>query len=129
MNNKEAAMQEIATITKPQLNEEIILTEKAAEQIMKIKAENQIPAHHGLRVGVKGGGCSGLSYVLGFDEEAKPNDKVFEMHGVKVYVDPKSLFYISGTVLDFQDGLNGKGFIFNNPQATRTCGCGSSFSS
>jgi iron-sulfur cluster assembly protein len=122
-------MQEIATITKPPLNEEIILTEKAAQQVMKIKAENQIPDHHGLRVGVKGGGCSGLSYVLGFDGEAKPNDKIMEMHGVKVYVDPKSLFYISGTVLDFEDGLNGKGFVFNNPQATRTCGCGSSFSS
>ena len=129
MNNTENTMREIATITKPQLNEEILLTEKAVEQVMKIKAENQIPDHHGLRVGVKGGGCSGLSYVLGFDGDAKPNDKVFEMHGVKVYVDPKSLFYISGTVLDFQDGLNGKGFVFNNPQAARTCGCGSSFSS
>ena len=121
-------MQEIAMITKPKLNEDIDLTEKAAEQVMKIRAENNIPGEHGLRVGVKGGGCSGLSYVLGFDGEAKPNDKIFEIHGVKVYVDPKSLFYLSGTVLDFQDGLNGKGFVFNNPQAAKTCGCGSSFS-
>ena len=122
-------MQEIAAFdNKPQLNEEITITERAAQQVMKIRTENKIPEGHTLRVGVKGGGCSGLSYVLGFEAEAKPNDKIFEMHGIRVCVDPKSLFYISGTVLDFQDGLNGKGFVFNNPQATRTCGCGSSFS-
>ncbi len=121
-------MAESFTINKPVLNEEIILTEKAAEHIGKIKAENNIPAEHGLRVGVKGGGCSGLSYVLGFDAEARPNDKVFTAHGVTIYVDPKSLFYLSGTKLDFQDGLNGKGFVFNNPNAVKSCGCGSSFS-
>ncbi len=121
-------MTETGTATKPKLKEEITLTEKAAEQILRIKKENNIPEAHALRVGVKGGGCSGLSYVLGFDAAARPNDEVFEQHGVKVYVDPKSLFYISGTVLDFQDGLNGKGFVFNNPQAARTCGCGNSFS-
>jgi iron-sulfur cluster assembly protein len=65
--------------------------------------------------------------VLGFDEAPRETDKVMRLHGLHVYVDPKSLFYISGTVLDFSDGLNGKGFVFNNPQATRTCGCGSSF--
>jgi iron-sulfur cluster assembly protein len=116
------------TISKPQLSDEIILTPKAAEHVQKIKEENKIPAAHGLRVGVKGGGCSGLSYVLGFDAEQKPGDKVFEMHGVTVFVDQKSLFFLSGTQLDFQDGLNGKGFVFNNPNAQRTCGCGSSFS-
>ena len=116
------------TISKPQMKEELILTPKAAEQVMKIKQENNIPGSHGLRVGVKGGGCSGLSYVLGFDEEKKPNDHVFEMHGITIYVDPKSLFFLSGTQLDFQDGLNGKGFVFNNPNAQKTCGCGSSFS-
>ena len=121
-------MSETTTVGKPQVKEEITLTIKAAEQIQKVKRENKIPAGHGLRVGVKGGGCSGLSYVLGFDAESKPTDIVFEMHGVRVFVDPKSLFYLSGTVLDYQDGLNGKGFVFNNPQATRTCGCGSSFS-
>ncbi len=113
---------------KPKVEETVTLTPRAAEEILRIKAQNNIPAGHGLRVGVKGGGCSGLSYVLGFDAEAKPTDKIFEMHGVTFYVDPKSLFYISGTILDFQDGLNGKGFVFNNPQATKTCGCGSSFS-
>lgn len=116
------------TISKPQLTEEIILTPKAAEQVRKIRTENNIPESHSLRVGVKGGGCSGLSYVLGFDAEARPTDKVFELHGIRILVDPKSLFFLSGTELDFQDGLNGKGFVFNNPNAQKTCGCGSSFS-
>jgi len=119
----------IATIpNKPQLNEEIRMTEKAAAEVRRIKADNKIPDEHGLRFGVKGGGCSGFSYVLGFDSESKKGDTVFELHGLKVFVDPKSLFYISGTELDFSDGLNGKGFVFNNPKATKTCGCGSSFS-
>ena len=107
--------------------EEITLTEKAAAQVAKVKSENNIPAEHGLRLGVKGGGCSGLSYVLGFDERPNEKDRVFTVRGVTVFVDPKSLFYLSGTVLDFSDGLNGKGFVFNNPQAAKTCGCGSSF--
>ncbi len=114
-------------IVKPAGSVEIGLTEKAAVQVRKLMAENSVPASHGLRVGVKGGGCSGLTYVLGFDELPKANDAVMEQHGVKIYVDPKSLFYLSGTVLDFSDGLNGKGFVFNNPQAAKTCGCGNSF--
>jgi iron-sulfur cluster assembly protein len=124
---REDAMTESTQFIRPALSEEISLTEKAAEQVAKIRAENNIPATHGLRIGVKGGGCSGLTYVLGFDESPKENDKVFLGHGVTMFVDPKSLFYLSGTVLDFSDGLNGKGFVFNNPQATKTCGCGSSF--
>ena len=90
-------------------------------------AENNIPSDHGMRIGVKGGGCSGLSYVLGFDEKAGEKDRILESEGVKIFIDPKSLFYVSGTVLDFSDGLNGKGFVFNNPQASKTCGCGQSF--
>lgn len=120
-------MSETPVISKPQLNEEIELTEKAAQQVRRLKQDNNIPESHGLRLGVKGGGCSGMSYVLAFDEKPRDNDKVMEIHGITVYVDPKSLFYLSGTVLDFSDGLNGKGFVFNNPQATKTCGCGSSF--
>ena len=117
------------TITvKPRLSEEVNLTPKAAAQVMKLKSENNLPGGHGLRIGVKGGGCSGLSYVLGFDAEPKPGDVIFEKEGVTIFVDPKSLFYLSGTVLDFSDGLNGKGFVFNNPQADKTCGCGNSFS-
>lgn len=111
----------------PQLNDDIVLTAKAVAQVKKIKSENNIPDQHGLRLGVRGGGCSGLTYVLGFDEKPRDNDKVWEVEGVAVFVDPKSLFYLSGTVLDFSDGLNGKGFVFNNPQATKTCGCGNSF--
>ena len=113
---------------RPKLREDITLTEKAAVEIKRIKSQNNIPDTHGLRVGVKGGGCSGLSYVLGFDSEQRQGDVVFQLLGISVYVDPKSLFYLSGTELDFQDGLNGKGFVFNNPQAKRTCGCGNSFS-
>lgn len=120
-------MSDTQTLNKPVLDEEITLTEKAAAQVAKVKAENKIPESHGLRLGVKGGGCSGLSYVLGFDEAPKDTDKVFTVHNITVYIDPKSLFYLSGTVLDFSDGLNGKGFVFNNPQASKTCGCGSSF--
>ena len=119
----------IATIpNKPQLNEEITLTEKAAAEIRRIKTQNNIPDANALRVGVKGGGCSGLSYVLGFDSDDRNGDKIFELHGITVRIDPKSLFYLSGTELDFSDGLNGKGFVFNNPNANKTCGCGSSFS-
>jgi iron-sulfur cluster assembly protein len=120
-------MSETATDSRPSIGEEITLTEKAAAQVAKVKSENNIPAGHGLRLGVKGGGCSGLSYVLGFDEKPNEKDKVFTVQGVTVFIDPKSLFYLSGTVLDFSDGLNGKGFVFNNPQAAKTCGCGSSF--
>ncbi|MBX2989721.1 MAG: iron-sulfur cluster assembly accessory protein [Bacteroidetes bacterium] len=112
---------------RPELNEEIVLTEKAAHQVRKLKAENSIPEHHGLRLGVKGGGCSGMTYVLAFDEKPKENDKIMEQLGIQMFVDPKSLFFLSGTVLDFSDGLNGKGFVFNNPQAAKTCGCGQSF--
>jgi iron-sulfur cluster assembly protein len=105
----------------------VTLTEKAALHVRRLMAEGNIPGTHGLRLSVKGGGCSGLSYVLGFDEQPKENDAVLEQQGIKVFIDPKSLFYLSGTLLDFSDGLNGKGFVFKNPQASRTCGCGSSF--
>jgi iron-sulfur cluster assembly protein len=107
---------------------EIQVSEKAAQQVKAIMEENQVPENYGLRVGVKGGGCSGLTYTLGFDGEAREGDTVIEENGVKLFVDGKSLFYLMGTVLDFTDGLNGKGFIFNNPNAIKTCGCGESFS-
>lgn len=107
---------------------EISLTEKAGKEIKKIMSENQIPDTYGLRVGVKGGGCSGFTYSLGFDVESKEGDTVITSDDIKLFVDGKSLFYLSGTELDFSDGLNGKGFVFNNPNATKTCGCGDSFS-
>jgi iron-sulfur cluster assembly protein len=109
------------------MEDEIKITEKAVKEVKKIMSENDIPENYGLRVGVKGGGCSGLSYTLGFDSEAKAGDTVIENNDIKLFVDGKSLFYLSGTTLDFSDGLNGKGFIFNNPNAKKTCGCGESF--
>ncbi len=121
-------MSEVMTATMAQTTEEdIVLTERAAQEVFSIKEKNNIPATHSLRLGVKGGGCSGLSYVLAFDDVIKEKDLILEKHGVKIVVDQKSMFYLSGTTLDFSDGLNGRGFVFNNPQAAKTCGCGSSF--
>ncbi|AFN75595.1 iron-sulfur cluster assembly accessory protein [Melioribacter roseus P3M-2] len=113
--------------TETNIKSEIDITEKAINEVNRLKKENNIPDTHGLRVGVKGGGCSGLTYQLGFDAEPKEGDAVIEKGGLKLYIDGKSLFYLSGTVLDFSDGLNGRGFVFNNPNAKKTCGCGESF--
>ena len=90
-------------------------------------SEGITPDTHYLRVGVKGGGCSGLSYDLSFDTDQQPNDTLAEDKGVKILVDNKSLLYLFGTELEFSDGLNGKGFQFINPNASRTCSCGESF--
>jgi len=110
-----------------QVEQEILITEKAARQIMKIMEENSVTPGSGLRVGVKGGGCSGLSYTMNFVNEPNEADTIIEDKGVRLFVDPKSLFYLMGTQLDFSDGLNGKGFTFDNPNASKTCGCGQSF--
>lgn len=106
----------------------ITVTEKAKSQLANLMAQSQYDDNYFVRVGVQGGGCSGLSYVLDFDKEMKADDKVFEDKGVKIVVDKKSFLYLIGTELDFTDGLNGKGFNFVNPNASRTCGCGESFS-
>lgn len=106
----------------------ITVTDKAKEKIETLISEEGKPVESFVRVGVEGGGCSGLSYQLTFDTELKPDDKLFEDKGVKIVVSKKSFLYLVGTELDFTDGLNGKGFQFNNPNATRTCGCGESFS-
>jgi len=105
----------------------INVTEKAIAKIRDMMRKQQMESG-GLRVGVIGGGCSGMSYKLDFETQLRPQDQVLEREGVKVFVDPKSLQFLEGTTLDFSDGLNGRGFVFINPQATRTCGCGSSFS-
>ncbi len=105
----------------------ISITENAIKQVSIIMEENNIPNHQSLRVSVKGGGCSGFTYQLGFDDEQKDGDTTIELENIKVVVDGKSLFYLSGTELDFSSGLNGKGFVFSNPNATKTCGCGDSF--
>lgn len=104
------------------------LTEIAAKEIHRIIEEQELDADKvRLRVGVKGGGCSGFSYVLDLTETQKETDEVFEQHGIKVICDPKSLLYLGGTTVDFKDEIMGRGFVFQNPNATTSCGCGSSF--
>jgi iron-sulfur cluster assembly protein len=106
----------------------VILSEIAAKEIHRIIEEQELDAHKvRLRVGVKGGGCSGFSYVLDLTETQKDTDEVFEQHGIKVICDPKSLLYLGGTTVDFKDEIMGRGFVFQNPNATTSCGCGSSF--
>ena len=106
----------------------ITVSDKAKEKVIKLKHDAKLDDTFRLRASVAGGGCSGLSYNLDFDDEVKPMDQEFEDKGIKVVVDMKSFLYLAGTELDFSDGLNGKGFYFNNPNASRTCGCGDSFS-
>jgi len=111
----------------PGVTEDVSITEKAVSEVKRIMKENNIPENYGLRIGVKGGGCSGFTYSLGFDGETKPTDTIIEKDGIQVFIDMKSYLYLSGTEVDYSDGLSGKGFVFNNPNAKRTCGCGSSF--
>ncbi len=105
----------------------ITVTEKAAQKINLLKAEDGAGPDSFLRVKVKKGGCSGWSYKMEFDTAVIEKDQVYEMNGAKVVVDGQSLLYLLGMVLDYEGGLNGKGFIFQNPNATKACGCGSSF--
>jgi iron-sulfur cluster assembly protein len=107
----------------------ILVSDKAKAKVKQLMLDAEIAndSAYFLRVGVGGGGCSGLSYKLDFDNEIKPMDQVFEDNGVKVVTDLKSFLYLVNTELDFSDGLNGKGFYFNNPNASRSCGCGESF--
>ncbi len=106
----------------------LTVTEKAKNKIEKLMQESHLSSTYFLRVSVQGGGCSGLSYKLDFDNEQKPGDQFFEDKGIHIVLDMKSFLYLSGTELDFSDGLNGKEFSFHNPNASRTCGCGESFS-
>ncbi|MCB0734964.1 MAG: iron-sulfur cluster assembly accessory protein [Flavobacteriales bacterium] len=105
----------------------ITITPNALNKIDQLKAEEGLNGDYFIRVGVVGGGCSGLSYNLDFDNELREGDQEFESEGAKIVCDMKSFLYLCGTELDFTDGLNGKGFNFINPNATRTCGCGESF--
>ena len=106
----------------------ITISEKARNRIAELKNDSHFDEKYFLRVWVESGGCSGLSYKLDFDNEDKPGDQVFGDLDVKVVTDKRSVLYLFGTELDFSDGLNGKGFTFNNPNASRTCSCGESFS-
>jgi iron-sulfur cluster assembly protein len=104
------------------------ITEKAVKEVRRIVVDQNLPSETALRVGVKGGGCSGFSYTLGFDDQLKPTDQINEVEGVKVVCDPKSFLYLNGTVVDFEESLMGRGFKFTNPNASKSCGCGESFS-
>ena len=106
----------------------ILLSETAAKEIKTIIQSQGLGEGVALRVGVKGGGCSGFSYVLDLTEAPAENDEVMECHGVKILADRKSYLYLNGTEIDFKDEIMGRGFVFKNPNATHTCGCGSSFS-
>ncbi|WP_277632637.1 HesB/IscA family protein [Avrilella dinanensis] len=107
----------------------IKVSESAAKRAqMMMEDDGFNPETDFIRVGVKSGGCSGLEYELKFDNQTNENDKMFEDNGVKIVVDKKSFLYLAGTILEYSGGLNGKGFVFNNPNAARTCGCGESFS-
>ena len=104
------------------------LTDRAVKEVRRIVEEQSLPDATALRVGVKGGGCSGFSYTLGFDDETKATDQINEVDGVRVICDPKSFLYLNGTVVDFEESLMGRGFKFTNPNADKSCGCGESFS-
>ena len=106
----------------------ITVSDSAKDQVQRLMAESGAGEDHFVRVGVKGGGCSGLMYQLDFDHQLQEGDQVFEDKGVKIVVDRKSFLYLVGTELRYSGGLNGKGFEFHNPNANRTCGCGESFS-
>lgn len=105
----------------------INITETALVQLKRIMGEKEVPENYGLRVGVKGGGCSGFSYVLGFDER-KEKDEIYEIHGMRVLMEKSHGIYLLGMEIDWAEGLNNRGFTFSNPNANETCGCGTSFS-
>jgi iron-sulfur cluster assembly protein len=106
----------------------IKVAESAKNEVLRLKSSAEVNPEAFIRVGVKGGGCSGLMYELNFDTELKPEDKEIEDNDITIVVDKKSFLYLVGTTLEYSGGLNGKGFTFNNPNASRTCGCGESFS-
>jgi iron-sulfur cluster assembly protein len=105
----------------------LFVADSAKSKIEEIQQAKSLEDDYFIRVSVTSGGCSGLSYMMDFDNESQPNDQVFEDNGVKVVTDLKSFLYLCNTTLEFSGGLNGKGFYFNNPNAARTCGCGESF--
>lgn len=117
----------MAEINPPVVDTPIQLTEGAIQELLKIREQSHIGDTHALRVGVKGGGCSGFSYILGFDEK-KEGDDEFEINGIRVVMNKAHAIYLLGMQIDYVDGLNNRGFTFTNPNATSTCGCGTSFS-
>lgn len=110
----------------PEIPAPVTLTDKAVEMVKEAMAQEKLEGH-ALRIGVTGGGCSGLQYLLDFSDKPTEDDFVLEQGGVKVFIDPFSAAHLDGTVIDYVDGLHGSGFKFDNPQIVRSCGCGSSF--
>lgn len=106
----------------------LFVSENAKDKIQELKTSGEISEQHFIRVAVTSGGCSGLTYDMDFDTEDKDGDQIFEDKGVKIVTDLRSFLYVCNTTLEFSGGLDGKGFYFNNPNASRTCGCGESFS-
>jgi len=106
----------------------ITITDRAVAEVKRIVTEQNLGSATALRLGVKGGGCSGFSYTLGFDDQVGEIDQTFESNGIKVVCDPKSFLYLNGTQVDFEESLMGRGFKFGNPNAAKSCGCGESFS-
>ncbi len=117
----------MSDIKTPAATQPITLTEGAVKELKSIRESEGIPEHYGLRIGVKGGGCSGFSYILGFDDK-KESDHEYEVNGITVYMDKTHAIYLLGIEIDFEQDLNNRGFSFNNPNADDTCGCGTSFS-
>jgi iron-sulfur cluster assembly protein len=105
----------------------VSLTESALTEFKRLFAEKNLDAAHGLRIGVKGGGCAGFSYLLGFDT-TKEGDEIYEVEGLKIYMNKAHTLYLAGMEIEYKDGLDARGFSFNNPNADKTCGCGTSFS-
>jgi iron-sulfur cluster assembly protein len=112
----------VETLTAP-----VTFTQGAVKELFKLRDQQELSDDFGLRIGVEGGGCSGMSYVLGFDQK-KDGDQEFLIEGIKTYMHKAHGLYLAGMQIDFQDGLNARGFTFNNPNAASTCGCGTSFS-
>jgi len=104
----------------------VTLSPRASEEVRKILTNQTIPDDYGLRIGVRGGGCSGMSYILGFDK-LREHDLTFDSDGIIMYIDKRQGLYLMGTTIDYHSGLEARGFVFENPNATQTCGCGSSF--
>jgi iron-sulfur cluster assembly accessory protein len=125
---EETQAQEASAVEGDNSNQPVTLTATAIEMVKTAISEEGLGADFGLRIAVRGGGCSGLEYALDFDNAERPGDTVLEVSGLKILIDMASANYLNGTVIDYVKGLNGTGFKFNNPNAKRTCGCGSSFS-
>jgi iron-sulfur cluster assembly accessory protein len=127
MENMEQVPSHAAMEAPPEEQHPVLLTSKAAEMVKITREQEGIDPSHGLRIAVRGGGCSGFEYALDFENEARDNDWIYDQSGLTIYIDAVSARYLEGTTIDYALGMNGAGFKFDNPKARGTCGCGSSF--